>query len=163
MKKISLAIALLFVSVIVFESCSPKTSTGATAVKRGNVTGNWILNNISFDGVPDVAVKGLFGENSYRCFVGSTWSLTNSGNGTYSLPTSANCSAKTQDIFWSSSASDETFQFKKLDAGEKARNVTDGYRLILASGNDNMLTLKSPVEYSGRTAYVILNFVKAVN
>ena len=162
MKKISLAIALLFVSVIVFESCSPKTSTGATAVKRGDVTGNWVLNNISFEGVPDMAIKGLFGENSYKCFVGSTWNFTNSGKGTYSLPSSANCSAKTQEIFWSASSSDETFQFKKLDDGDKAKDVTNGYRLILAATSDNMLTLKSPVEYSGRTAYVVMNYVKSV-
>lgn len=163
MKKISLAIALFFVSLIVLESCSPKTSSGTTAVKRGDVTGNWVLNNITFDGVPDVAVKGLFGESSYRCFIGSTWNFTNSGKGTYSLPSSANCGAKTQEIFWSASAGDETFQFKKLNDGDKAKNVTEGYRLILSGADNNMLMLKSPIEYSGRTAYVVLNYVKAVN
>ena len=163
MKKISLAIALFFVSLIVLESCSPKTSSGTTALKRANVTGNWVLNNITFEGVPDVAVKGLFGESSYRCFIGSTWNLTNSGKGTYSLPSSANCSAKTQEIFWSANAGDETFQFKKLDGGDKAKNVTEGYRLILSAADNNMLMLKSPIEYSGRTAYVVLNYVKAMN
>lgn len=163
MKKITIAIALFFVSLVVLESCSPKTTTGTAAVRKGNVTGNWVLNNISFEGIPDVAIKGLFGENSYRCFIGSTWNLTNSGNGSYILPTSANCGAKTQDIFWSVSPADETFQFKKLYEGEKAKNVAEGYRLVLTSADDNTMTLKSPVEYSGNTAYVVLNYVKAVN
>ncbi len=162
MKKIILAIALAFASLTVLESCSPKTTSGTNVARRGDVTGNWILNNISFDGIPDVAVRGFFGENSYKCFVGSTWNLTNSGNGSYILPTSATCNTKTQTIFWSVSTADETFQFKKLYEGEKAKNVSEGYRLVLASADDNMMTLKSPVEYGGKTAYIVLNFVKAL-
>ncbi len=162
MKKIILAFALAFASLTVLESCSPKTTSVTSVAKRGDVIGTWMLNNISFEGIPDLAVRGLFGENSYKCFIGSTWSLTNSGNGSYSLPTSASCSVKTQSIFWSASTADETFQFKKLYVGDKAKNVTDGYRLVLANADDNMLTVKSPVEYSGKTAYIVLNFVKAV-
>lgn len=163
MKRLILAIALFSASLMVLESCSPKTTSGAPAVKRGNVTGNWVLNNISFEGIPDVAVRSFLGESSYKCFVGSTWKLTNSGNGEYSLPASASCGAKTQSIFWSVSTADETFQFKKLYEGEKAKNITEGYRLVLASADDNTMTIKSPIEYSGKTAYVVMNFVKAVN
>lgn len=163
MRKIVLAIALCVGSLMVLESCSPKTTAAGNAVvKRGNVTGNWMLNNISFDGIPDVAVKSFLGEASYKCFVGSEWSLTGSGKGSYNLPSSASCSAKTQSIFWSVSGADETFQFKKLYDGEKAKNVTEGYRLVLTSANDDTMTIKSPIEYSGRTAYVVLNFVKAI-
>jgi hypothetical protein len=163
MKKLLLAIALFATALVLFQSCSPKTSTGAVALRKGNITGNWVLNNVTFEGVPDVAVKSLFGESSYRCFVGSTWRLTNSGKGSYSLPSSAACSAKTQDIFWSVSTADETFQFKKLYEGEKAKNVAEGYRLVLAAADGSILTVKSPIEYSGKTAYAVLNFVKAVD
>ena len=162
MRRLILAIALFSASLLVLEGCSPKTTSGAPAVKRGNVTGNWVLNNITFEGIPDVAVKGFLGEASYKCFVGSTWSLTNSGRGNYSLPSSANCGAKTQNIFWSVSSADETFQFKKLYEGEKAKNIEEGYRFVLASGDGNAMTIKSPIEYSGRTAYVVMNFVKAI-
>ncbi len=163
MKKLILAIALCLTSLVVLESCSPKTTTGAPAVRRGNVTGNWTLNNITFEGIPDVAVRSFLGETSYKCFVGSSWRLTNSGNGSYALPASASCGAKTQNIFWSVSTADETFQFKKLYEGEKAKNVTEGYRLVLTSADDNTMTVKSPIEYSGKTAYVVMNFVKAIN
>ncbi|KQC01067.1 hypothetical protein [Pedobacter sp. Hv1] len=161
MKRIFLIAALICSSLIVLQSCSPKTTNGAVALKRGNVTGNWVLNDVTFDGIPELAVKSFLGESSYKCFVGSTWSLTNSGNGSYSLPTSATCAAKTQTIFWSASPADETFQFKKLYEKEKAKNVTEGYRLILSATDGNNMVIKSPIEYGSKTAYVVLNFTKA--
>lgn len=163
MKKIFLMAALVCSVLVVLQSCSPKTTTGTVAMKRGNVTGNWTLTNITFEGVPANAVKSFLGESSYQCFVGSTWNLTNSGNGSYALPASASCGAKTQSIFWSVSTADETFQFKKLNEGDKAKNVTDGYRLMLASANKDNMVIKSPVEYGSGAAYVVLNFSKAVN
>ena len=161
MKRIFLIAALICSSLIVLQSCSPKTTTGAVALKKGNVTGNWVLNDITFDGIPEVAVKSFLGESSYKCFVGSTWNLTNSGNGSYALPSSTTCAAKTQSIFWSVSPVDETFQFKKLYEGDKAKNVTDGYRLILSSTDGSNMVIKSPIEYGGRTAYIVLNFAKS--
>lgn len=161
MKRIFLIAALFCTSLIVLQSCSPKTTTGTIAAKRGDVSGNWVLNDITFDGIPEIAVKSFLGESSYKCFVGSTWSLTNSGNGSYSLPTSTTCAAKTQTIFWSVSTADETFQFKKLYEGDKAKNVTDGYRLMLASADKTNMVIKSPIEYGNRTAYIVLNFTAA--
>ncbi|MFD0941205.1 hypothetical protein [Pedobacter boryungensis] len=162
MKRIFLIAALICSSLIVLQSCSPKTTSGSVAVKRGDVSGNWVLNDITFDGIPEVAVKSFLGESSYKCFVGSTWDLTNSGNGSYSLPSSASCGAKIQAIFWSVSTADETFQFKKLNEGDKAKNVTDGYRLMLSSSDGTNMVIKSPIEYGSKTAYIVLNFTKAV-
>lgn len=161
MKRIFLIAALICSSLIVLQSCSPKTTSGTVAVKRGDVTGNWVLNDITFDGIPEVAVKSFLGESSYKCFIGSTWNLTNSGNGSYSLLSSASCGAKTQAIFWSVSTADETFQFKKLNEGEKAKNQPDGYRLILSSSDGSNMVVKSPIEYGSKTAYIVMNFTKA--
>jgi len=164
MKRIFLIAAFICSSLIVLQSCAPKTTnSGSVAAKRGNVTGNWVINDITFDGIPDVAVKSFLGESSYKCFMGSTWNLTNSGNGSYSLPSRATCAAKTQTIFWSVSPADGTFQYKPMFEGDKARNVTSGYRLALASADGDTMVIKSPIEYGGRTAYVVLNFTKAVN
>ena len=162
MKRIFLIAALICSSLIVLQSCSPKTtSSGAVAARRGDVSGTWVLNDVTFDGIPDVAVKSFLGETSWKCFVGSTWDLTNSGNGSYSLAAGSPCGAKVQTIFWSVSPADGTFQFKRLYEGDKAKNVTEGYRLALSSADGNMMTIKSPIDYSGRTAYVVLNFTKA--
>lgn len=163
MKKIFLIIALAFSAVLTLDSCSPKTTTGTVAAKRGNVSGDWILSTITFESIPEIAVKSFLGENSYKCFIGSTWKLTNSGNGTYDLPQSDLCSAKTQNIFWSVSTADETFQFKKINEGEKPKNITDGYRLMLSSASKDNMVIKSPIQYGNGSAYVVLNFTKAMN
>ena len=39
---------------------------------------------------------------------------------------------------------------------------SSSFFLALASADDNMMVIKSPIEYGGRTAYVVLNFAKAV-
>jgi hypothetical protein len=162
MKRLFLIAVLFCSAMIVLQSCSPKTTSTAPTVKRANVTGNWVLNDVTFDGIPEAAVKSFLGENSYKCFIGSTWQLTNSGNGSYTLPTSTSCNEKTQSIFWSVSTAEDTFQFKKLDEKDKAKNITDGYRLVLGSSDGNNMMIKSPVEYGGRVAYVVLNFTKAI-
>lgn len=162
MKRILVIAAILFSSMMVLQSCSTtQKSSASTNLKRGKVTGTWVLNNITFEGVPAIAVRSLFDEASYKCFIGSTWTLTNSGNGSYMLPGGNECAAKTQSIFWSVSTTDETFQFKKIYEGDKAKNVTSGYRLILSSTTGDQLVLKSPIEYGNTTAYIVLNYVKA--
>lgn len=160
MRKLYVIIALSAVCLWVFESCSPKTGNTATALKRGHVTGDWLLTNITFDQIPEVAVRSFLGEDSYKCFIGSTWNLTNSGRGSYTLPTSASCAAKTQPIFWSVSTADETFQFKKVNEGERPKDVTDGYRLLLSSTAKDEMIIKSPVEYGNGSAYIVLHFTK---
>ena len=153
--------AILCSSIMFLQSCStPKNAAGNASLRRANVVGYWVLNDISFEGVPAENVKSMFNEASYKCFIGSTWNLTNSGNGTYMLPGTADCPTRTQDIFWSASTADETFQFKKLNTGEKAKNITDGYRLILSAASRDNLVLKSPVDYGNKPAYIILTFVK---
>jgi len=163
MKRILVIAAILCSSLMILQSCSTtKSATSGASLKRGNASGNWVLNDITFEGVPAGNVKSLFSEASYKCFIGSTWSLTNSGNGSYLLPGTADCPTRTQSIFWSVSTADETFQFKKLYEGDKAKNVTEGYRLILSSATGDNLVLRSPVEYGSAPAYIVLNFTKAV-
>ena len=160
MKRIFLIAAILCSSLMVLQSCSPK-GAATQSLKRGNVTGNWTLNDITFEGLPESAVKTLFDESSYKCFEGSTWSLTNSGNGSYTLPGGADCAAKTQTIFWSVSPADQTFQFKKIFEGDKAKNVTSGYRSVLSATDGDTMVIKSPVDYGTSPAYIVLNFTKA--
>ena len=162
MKRILVIAAILCSSLMVLQSCSStKSASSGTSLRRGGVTGNWVLNDITFEGVPAANVKSLFGEASYKCFIGSTWNLTNSGNGSYSLLGTGECAAKTQGIFWSVSTADETFQFKKIYEGEKAKNVTEGYRLVLSSTQGDRLVLRSPVDYGSAPANIVLNFTKA--
>ena len=161
MKRIFLIAAMVCSAIILLQSCSPKTTGSAPMAKRGDISGNWVVSSITFEGIPDIAVKGFLGESSYKCFENSTWNLTNSGNGTYSLVGGNACAAKQQKIFWSVNTASSTFQFKKLYEGDKAKNVTEGYVLNIGSSDGNTMVIKSPITYGNATAYVNLNFVKA--
>ena len=162
MKKIFLALTLVCTALLILPSCNTaKRITAGISGSRGTVVRNWVVSNIALEGLPDQAVQGLFGEKNYKCFEGSTWNLTNSGNGTYSLPASSECGAVTQSIFWSAAPKDETFQFKKIYEGDKAKNVTDGYRLVLTSLSSEQMIVKSPIEFGGKTANIVMTFTPA--
>ncbi|MET4082150.1 hypothetical protein ABIB40_002106 [Pedobacter sp. UYP30] len=162
MKKLFLAIAVACTVMLILPSCNvAKRATAGISGSRGTAVRNWVVSNIALEGLPDQAVQGLFGEKNYKCFEGSAWNLTNSGNGTYTLPASSECGAVTQSIFWSAAPKDETFQFKKIYEGDKAKNVTEGYRLILTSLSSEQMILKSPIEFGGKTANIILTFTPA--
>ena len=162
MKKLFLAIAVVCSVWLILPGCNTaKRVTAGISGSRGTAVRNWVVSNIALEGLPDQAVQGLFGEKSYKCFQGSTWNLTNSGNGTYTLPATSECGEVTQSIFWSAFPKDQTFQFKKIYEGDKAKNVTDGYRLVMTSLSSTEMILKSPIEFGGKTANIILTFTPA--
>jgi hypothetical protein len=162
MKRLFLAIAIVFATMVTLESCSTAQRVAAgVSGSRGTVVRDWVVSSVTLEGLPEGAVQGLFGERSYKCFEGSTWHLTNSGNGTYSLPSSSACGLVTQSIFWSAVPKEQTFQFKKIYEGDKAKNVAEGYRLVMTELSSTGMTLKSPIEFGGKTANIILTFVPA--
>ena len=150
---------LAFTLVLSACSSSKNAVTGASNVSRGKFTGTWTINNVSYDGIVQQAVQNVFDQAPPQAFVGSTWKLTNSGNGIYTLQ-----NGTSQTIFWSvnnSAGSNQLFQFKKLFEGDKAQKVTEGYQLVVAANDGNTMTLKSPVDVGGKTAYIIYSFTKA--
>lgn len=162
MKRLFIAIAIASFTLVMLQSCNTaKRVTAGVTGSRGTAVREWVVSNVSLDGLPDGAVQGLFGEKSYKCFQGSTWNLTNSGNGSYTLPASSECGSVMQTIFWSAAPKEETFQFKKIFEGEKAKNVTEGYRLVLTELSSKQMVMKSPIEFGGKTANIILTFVPA--
>jgi len=164
MKRFFIAIAIACTTLVMLQSCSStKNATSGINGGRGTVVGTWVLNSVTLEGLPDQAVQGLFGEKSYKCFQGSTWKLTNSGNGSYTLPSSSACGSVMQTIFWSATPSEETFQFKKIFEGDKAKNVTEGYRLVLTQLSKGSMVMKSPIEFGGKTANIVLTFSPASN
>ena len=119
--------------------------------------GTWTLSKVSYDGLLPGSVQSLFDQASPESFNGSTWNLTNSGNGSFSL-----ANGTSQAIFWSyDNKNGAMFQFKKLYQGDKARKVQEGYQLTARDISDSRMTLTLPVNLSDKTAYVILDFDKA--
>jgi hypothetical protein len=159
-KLVQFSFAVLAFTLILSACSSSKNAvTGASNVSRGKFTGTWTINNVSYDGIVQQAVQNVFDQAPPQDFVGSTWKLTNSGNGIYTLQ-----NGTSQTIFWSvnnSAGSNQLFQFKKLFEGDKAQKVTEGYQLVVAANDGNSMTLKSPIAVGNKTAYIIYSFTKA--
>ncbi|WP_237073532.1 hypothetical protein [Mucilaginibacter mali] len=150
-------VALAFV----VSSCSTPQGTmsnGAAAASRGKFTGTWTISSISYNGIVESAVQNVFDQSAPSTFRGSTWNLTNSGNGLYTLT-----NGTSQTIFWSVNNTDpngQILQFKKIYQGDKAKNVTAGYQLYVVSNDGSTMVLKSPIGVGASTAYIIYTFSK---
>lgn len=157
MKKLIYSIAFLFTAMVVITACSSTKVANTTSFSRGKISGNWMLNNITYEGIVENAVQSVFDQGPASDFQGSTWQLTNSGKGTYTLANGA-----VQPIYWSyvNDSMTPTFQFKKLNEGIKAKNTEQGYKLVVFAADGTNLTLKAPVQYEGRTGYIVYSFAK---
>src|SRR3954466_7304421 len=98
MKKIFKLILPVIAIVSIFSACStvkklPAAATGAT---RARFVGTWTLNHVDYDGLVPGSVQNVFDQAPPNDFIGSTWKLTNSGNGLYTL-----ANGTSQTIFWS--------------------------------------------------------------
>jgi hypothetical protein len=154
LKKSTLAIVLLFA----FSACNTvkKLPAKVAGASRARFVGTWTLTKVTYDGLLPGSVQTVFDQGAPEDFNNSTWNLTNSGNGTYTLT-----NGTSQTIFWSyDNTNGELFQFKKLYQGDKARKVQQGYQLLVASIGDNSMILKSPVNLGDKTAYVVYSFIK---
>lgn len=157
MKKIVYSIALFFTAMAVMTACSTTRNATTDTIGRGKVTGTWTVNSISYEGVVENAVQSVFDQGPASVFQGSTWVLTNSGKGMYTLT-----NGTVQPIFWAmnNDASTPEFSFKKLNDGENPKNVVAGYKLMVTTADGDNLTLKAPVQYGGSTGYIVYNMVK---
>ena len=157
MKKIFQILLPVLAVISIFSACGvPAAMTGSS---RARFVGTWTLNSVNYDGLVKGSVQTVFDQASPEAFVGSTWALTNSGNGQYTLN-----NGTSQTLFWSllkDNVSGTTmFQFKKIYQGDKPKNVPDGYQLVINDNDGNMMTLKSPVAFGGKTGYVVYSFTK---
>jgi hypothetical protein len=157
MKKILLAAIAVLALTIVFTSCSSTKGT-TNNVSRGKFVGTWTLTTVTYDGLLPGSVQNVFNQAPPQSFANSTWKLTNSGNGSYTLS-----DGTSQTIFWSVYNGDTMgtmFQFKKLYEGDKAQHVEDGYRMVIGSNDGSTMVLKSPIAIGDKTGYVVYTYTK---
>ncbi len=152
MKKLVLAIGVI---TFILASCSSqKGNTSNVKVSKSKISNTWTVTDVQLEGFPsDYQIKNAFGMAPYKDFIGSTWRLYGGNSGVISLS-----NGTTQNIYWSlvKDGINPVFQFKKVDAGEKARNVTEGYRMNIDASAKNVLTLSSPFEIrNGNTARIV--------
>lgn len=169
--KTTVKFSAFFLALMLFISaCSSSRQTGSSPStgqwKRG-VRGQWVLNAVEKQNFPaGASVKRIFDEAPIECFIGSTWNLVANGNGGITFAANGELCAPgaTRDIFWSiytPEGGEAQFQFKKLYPGERAKNVTEGYRLDLAYADEQTLTLQMPVNVGGSgDAFLEFQFTK---
>lgn len=156
MKKILHFTLSILALTFILQACS--TTKSLVGAAHGHINGTWTLTNVSYDGLVPGAVQNVFDQAPPAAFVNSTWQLTNSGNGMYTL-----ANGTSQSIFWSYNDQDKSnpiFQFKKIYQGDKAKNVSEGYQLNVVQVDGSSMTLKSPVAMGSKTAYIVYTFSK---
>jgi hypothetical protein len=157
MKKLLQSAAILLTIVILFSRCSVVNKTAGAA--RSKFVGTWTLSDVSYQGIIGNAVQKVFDQAPPKAFVGSTWQLTNSGNGLYTLT-----DGTSQSIYWSYSnpgnGLEPMFQFKKVYQGDKVKDVQTGYQLVVGSVDNASMTLKSPIDLGSSKGYVVYFFTK---
>lgn len=185
MRKRILSLLSLFTVIMLVASCgaqkkgasnvnngsSTAAATGPSASQwRSGVKGTWVLNSVTRQDIPDsYTIKNIFDEAPVECFIGSVWHLPG-GNyrGSISFNSSGTLCADgaVRTIIWSiydpgKMGGEPEFQFKKLYAGDKAANVTSGYRLGLSFADQESLVLKMPIPLdNGSKGHLVFNFSK---
>ncbi|MGF7081878.1 hypothetical protein [Mucilaginibacter sp. UYCu711] len=156
MKKIVQFTFTVLAFAFILQACS--TTKSLVGASHGHINGTWTLTNVSYDGLVPGAVHDVFNQAPPSAFVNSTWKLTNSGDGMYTL-----ANGTSQSIFWSYNDQDKSnpiFQFKKIYQGDKAKNITEGYLLNVVQVDGSSMTLKSPIDVGSKTAYIVYSFQK---
>ncbi|MBU0697052.1 MAG: hypothetical protein KKE39_11115 [Bacteroidetes bacterium] len=159
MKKLFKISTILICSILIigFTSCSSSRGT-TTKISKGNISNTWTVSDVYLEGFPSgYEVKNVFDLAPYQDFKGSTWKLYGGNSGMITLT-----DGTTQNIYWSlvNDGLNPIFQFKKIDSGEKAKDVNAGYQLDIAASTKNSLTLRSPFKLlNGNVAYIVYNLV----
>lgn len=155
--------SLLLSTAILFSCSSSKKS--ANEINRNDLKGTWILENITYDGLPhNQKLKlTLLDEGTEDCLKGSTWIFPNNGNGSYSITQNKQgCTSGERNIVWSyrEENGQNIFQYKKLTGGVKAKDITDGYKFNIVSVTDANLLLSSKVIFEGNSISINYSFTK---
>ncbi|NGM60677.1 hypothetical protein G5B30_01985 [Sphingobacterium sp. SGG-5] len=177
MRRHILSFAALLAVIMLTASCGAQkkgasgTESGPSASQwRSGIKGTWVLNSVTRENIPGAyTVKNIFDEAPVDCFIGSVWNLPG-GNyrGSITFNTSgtlcANGAVRTiiWDVYNPKDAGEQPqFQFKKLYAGDKASNVTSGYRMDLSYANEESLVMRMPIPLdNGVTGYLVFNYSK---
>lgn len=180
MRRHILSIVSLLTVVLLMVSCGAqkKGSSGSMGASgpsasqwSSGVKGKWVLNSVEREDIPqNYSVKNIFDEAPVDCFVGSVWDLPGGNQrGSITFHTSGTLCADgaVRTILWSiynpgNTGGQPEFQFKKLYAGDKASNVTSGYRLALSYADAGKLVMRMTVDLGdGNKGYLVFNFTKA--
>ena len=182
MRKYILSVCSIFTMVLLLTSCGAQRKSSAAGVGGGSAVSNdgpsarewrnglkgkWVLNSVDREDIPaNYTIKNIFDEAPVDCFIGSVWNLPG-GNyqGSIEFHTAGTLCADgaVRNLVWSiydvpNDNLQPQFQFKKLYAGERARNVTSGYRLDLSYSDGQSLVMRMPIPLDNGEGNLVFNF-----
>ncbi len=178
MRKHIFSIVTMVVAIIVLASCGaqkrPTNGSVSTGVEgptasqwKSGLKGKWVLNSVDRENIPAAyTIKNILDEAPVDCFIGSVWNLPG-GNFKGSISFNATgtlcADGAVRTIVWSvydaqAAGQYPQFQFKKIYAGEKAQNVTTGYRLDLSYSDGQSLVMRMPIPLDNGSGFLVFNF-----
>jgi hypothetical protein len=152
---------LLLTASILLTSCS--ISKGARE-NRNLLSGTWVLNDVAYENNTGKFKSVIFNDAEDVCFEGSNWFFRdNNSTARYTIAAKDGCSAGDRFIRWSvieRAGQSNQLQFKFID--EKLKDISGGlgYRLDIASLNEQAMTLKSNVSVDGEPITIVYEFSK---
>ena len=166
MKKILSFTLVAIAGILFFTACSSakKSSNESTTVSRNALKGNWIITSTSVEGADATKLKiTAFDDVALGCLNGSTWNFPNSGYGSYTINNAA-CEQGSRKIIWSQKTTNgmSSLKFKHMDELKRnqAKSVAEGYILEITKNSKDNFTAKSPLNFEGKTIYIVYNFEK---
>lgn len=160
MKKLLLA-GMLGTSIFAV-SCSSVNKAATSQNQRADflkLKGDWQI--VSVDYEKGYKIKPFDEGADAQCFVGSHWRLIpNNWTGAYTLNGGGDCPAITQPIKFEVKDGN-TFMFKKIAQGTKAKQNTAGYTMTLISQTTDQFSLQQDVPFEGGNVKVVYNFQRA--
>ncbi|WP_426477590.1 hypothetical protein ACP3T3_20640 [Chryseobacterium sp. CBSDS_008] len=157
MKKLLLA-GMLGTSLFAV-SCSSVNKAATSQNQRADflkMKGDWQIVSIDYD--KGYKIKPFDEGADAQCFVGSHWRLIpNNWTGAYTLNGGGNCPAITQPIKFEVK-NGNTFMFKKIASGTKAKQNTVGYSLTMINQSTDQFSLEQDVPFEGGNVKVVYNF-----
>ena len=158
MKKIILLVAIAILG-IACKSQSP-VSTKVDSKTGVGMKGNWTISAVTYPGSEYIKVSSFDIADS-KCFVGSTWKfISNNNKGTMALP-KGNCPEFESNITWYVNPEGQ-FVMKLIDAGMKAKRVTEGVILSVANQSADSFQLIDRINVGGKPVEVVYQFQRAI-
>lgn len=160
MKKLLLA-GMLGTSLFAVSCSSVKNAQTSQNQKSDflKIKGDWEIVSIDYD--KGFKIKPFDEGADAQCFVGSHWRLIpNNYTGAYTLNGGGSCPSISQPIKFEVKDGN-TFMFKKIASGTKAKQNTVGYSLNLINQSTDQFSLEQNVPFDGSTVRVVYNFQRS--
>ncbi|MEC5395195.1 hypothetical protein [Bergeyella sp. RCAD1439] len=157
-------LAGLFGVALSVASCSTVSNAKTAQQNRAEflkLKGDWEITSVEYD--RSLRVKPFDEGADATCFIGSHWRLIpNNYSGAYTLNGASGCPALTQPIKFEM-VGGNTFLFKKLIEGSKAKAVTQGYALTLVDQSTDQFSLQQNIPFEGKTVRVVYHFQRTAS